>query len=105
MLQRVITAYYSVVSLISEVGFTPYLAGSVPWCGWLTKLNLVGGEMIESKVVTHTKRSTHIGKTPFNERSGECDKHVIDLSEILTEFELREGRVAVRGVLDPQWLR
>ena len=25
--------------------------------------------------------------------------------EILTEFELREGRVAVCGVLDPEWLR
>ena len=67
MLQPVITAYCSVVSLISELGFTPYLAGSVPWCGWLTKLNLVEGVLIEFKVMTHTKRSTHIGKTPFNE--------------------------------------
>ena len=25
-------------------------------------------------------------------------------NEILTEFELREGRVAVRRVLDPEWL-
>lgn len=39
-----VTAHCSVVSLLSVVGLTPYLAGSVPWCGWLTKLNLVRKE-------------------------------------------------------------
>jgi hypothetical protein len=44
-----------------------------------------------------------MGKTPLVE-SREHESSMNGRKETLTEFELREGGVAERSVLDPEWL-